>query len=239
MKVRQLYVLFIILLQFTCIVRGGLECLNLQLSVSQKVENEGFHRNINWLIESTNFDNENWRTSNCEIALQLDVPPEMFVNPDEILNLNRTGQISAYIDGSINVEAPAHESTEHKVYIYLKSNSIGKVSVELPVHLRYQRAVIGGGFGKINLSKPSLLVLCPIAGRELCGDYSKVTAPCDSTGQHLCVWQNVTYQALFDDVQLFVPVGDLDDYPIVSVVTLLLGCFGSIYILSLLSTMSI
>lgn len=40
---------------------------------------------------------------------------------------------------------------------------------------------------------------------------------------------------LFDEVELFVPVGDLDDYPLVSIVTLLLGCAGCIYILSILS----
>lgn len=41
---------------------------------------------------------------------------------------------------------------------------------------------------------------------------------------------------LFEDSELYVPIGDQDDYPLVSVVTLLLGCFGTIYILSLLSS---
>ncbi|KAK5641843.1 hypothetical protein RI129_010390 [Pyrocoelia pectoralis] len=212
------------------------DCLNLQVSISQKVENEGFHREINWLIESLELSDEQWTHSNCEIGLHLDVPPEMFVNPDEISELNRTGQISAYIDGYVNVESPAYESNEHKLYIFLRDRDIRKILVRLPVHLRYQRAVIAGGFGKINLSKPSLVARCPIAGRSLCGENEKMTAPCDSTGVFKCDWENVTYQALFDEVQLFVPIGDLDDYPIVAIVTLLLGCVGSIYILSVLST---
>ncbi|KAF5270266.1 hypothetical protein FQA39_LY18882 [Lamprigera yunnana] len=212
-------------------------CIDLKLSMSQKVENEGFHRDINWLIESLTVGNEEWKNSNCKVSLLLDVPPEMYVNPDELFDLNRTGQISAYVEGDVNVETPAHESKEHKVYVFLKDYNIEKASVQLPVHLRYQRAAIAGGFGKVNLIKPTILVLCPIAGRELCGEHQKIVAPCDDASQHMCVWNNITYQALFDDVQLFVPIGDLDDYPVVAIITLLLGCVGSIYILSLLSTM--
>lgn len=40
---------------------------------------------------------------------------------------------------------------------------------------------------------------------------------------------------LFEEAEMYVPIGDLDDYPIVSVVTLLLGCAGCIYVLSVLS----
>ncbi|KAF5293586.1 hypothetical protein FQA39_LY03071 [Lamprigera yunnana] len=194
-------------------------CIDLKLSMSQKVENEGFHRDINWLIESLTVGNEEWKNSNCKVSLLLDVPPK------------------SYVEGDVNVETPAHESKEHKVYVFLKDYNIEKASVQLPVHLRYQRAAIAGGFGKVNLIKPTILVLCPIAGRELCGEHQKIVAPCDDASQHMCVWNNITYQALFDDVQLFVPIGDLDDYPVVAIITLLLGCVGSIYILSLLSTM--
>ncbi|KAF2892880.1 hypothetical protein ILUMI_13297 [Ignelater luminosus] len=213
-------------------------CINLKFSISQNVENEGFHREINWLIESLDLDNEDWSNLNnslCKVSLQLHLPSGIFVSPDQISELIRQGQISAYIDGHVNVETPAHESEGHTVYVYIASNNLEKVVVQLPIHLRYQRAVISGGFGKVNLPRPSLLVYCPQVGPQICGEFPKLHAPCDVSGNH-CVWQNVTYQALFDEVQLFVPIGDLDDYPLVSIVTLLLGCAGSIYILSLLST---
>ncbi|KAB0793080.1 hypothetical protein PPYR_12700 [Photinus pyralis] len=121
------------------------DCLNLQVSISQKVENEGFHREINWLIESLDLNHDEWSRSYCEIALRLNIPSEMFVNPDEIGELNRTGQISAYIEGYVNVETPAHESNEHQLYVFLRGHDIRKMSVRVPIHLRYQRAVIAGG----------------------------------------------------------------------------------------------
>nr|CAH7760249.1 unnamed protein product [Callosobruchus chinensis] len=160
----------------------------------------------------------------------------MFVNPDELAELNRTQKLQILLDGNVDTEAPAHEASEHTVYIYLNGHNIERLSVKIPVHLRYQRGQITGGYGKVPLSKPSLLVWCPKQLSIVCGRGLKVEAPCDETFSKICIWKNQTYQALFDDVELFVPVGDLDDYPLVSIVTLLLGCAGCVYILSILST---
>lgn len=228
----KLTVLVTCLLLYICDTLCSDECIKLQLSISQKIANEGFHREINWLIESYFEESSHF---NCNVSLQLEVPPEMFVNPDQISDLMRANQIVAFIEGIVNIETPTHESEGHTVYVFLPER-IEKVLVQLPIHLRYQRAVIAGGFGKVNLPRPSLLVYCPQNTLQICGEHEKVKAPCDAVGNDLCTWDNVTYQALFDEVQLFVPIGDLDDYPIVAVVTLLLGCAGSIYVLSLLST---
>ncbi|KAJ8929855.1 hypothetical protein NQ314_017459 [Rhamnusium bicolor] len=191
-------------------INGDTECLKLDVSITQKVENEGFHREIRWLIETLSPSKEIWINSGCKLCLRLVVSPD--------------------------VEAPAHEATEHTVYIYLNNTSIDRISINLPVHLRYQRSQITGGYGKVPLQKPSLLTWCPGTVSEICGRGLKVEAPCSETAQNICVWKNLSYQALFDEVELFVPVGDLDDYPLVSIVTLLLGCAGCIYILSVLST---
>lgn len=53
--------------------------------------------------------------------------------------------MSLYIDGTVNVEVPAHEAEGHTVYIYLKDDKFEKASIGLPVHLRYQRGQITGG----------------------------------------------------------------------------------------------
>ena len=156
--------------------------------------------------------------------------PEIFINPDQIADLNRLGDLSIFIDGDVDVEVPAHLAEKYSVYVFV-SQIEEKVSFNVPFHLRYQRAQISGGFGKVLLNKPSILAKCP----QKCSK-TEVAAPCDIANKNQCVWNNVSYQALFDEVELLVPVGDLDDYPLVSVVTLLLGCAGCIYTLSVLST---
>ncbi|XP_044254704.1 phosphatidylinositol-glycan biosynthesis class X protein-like [Tribolium madens] len=197
---------------------------NLNISLTQKVDNEGFHRELKWLLERgpTTFD--------CKLAIQLNVGPEMYLNPDQIADLNRLRHLSVLIDGEVDIETPAHLSTRHIAYIYVPPFE-ERVSLNIPFHLRYQRAQISGGYGKVIVNKPSVLALCP----QSCAR-SEVKAPCDISNRILCKWNNVSYQALFDEVELLVPVGDLDDYPLVSIVTLLLGCAGCIYTLSVLST---
>jgi hypothetical protein len=199
-------------------------CKNLNISLTQKIDNEGFHRELNWLLERS------VNSFQCKLAIRLDVGQEMFINPDQIADLNRLGHLSVLIAGDVDVEAPAHVATGHTVYVFVPPFK-EKVSLKVPFHLRYQRAQISGGFGKVVVNKPSVLAICP----HSCGKI-EVKAPCDLTNRVTCRWNNVSYQALFDEVELLVPVGDLDDYPLVSIVTLLLGCAGCIYTLSVLST---
>jgi hypothetical protein len=54
-------------------------------------------RDIRWLIESPDIFNDQWKKTQCKMALQLDVPPEMFVNPDQIADLNRLGTVWPHI----------------------------------------------------------------------------------------------------------------------------------------------
>ncbi|XP_019869419.1 phosphatidylinositol-glycan biosynthesis class X protein [Aethina tumida] len=219
----------------TAFIKADTECFQPNTYITQKISNEGFHREINWLIEISEPPVEEWVKSSCNVALRLDVPNGMYVNPDEAFNLNETEYFSIRVIGKVDVEVPSHEGKEHKVMIYLNNSFINRVQINLPIHLRYQRSQITGGYGKVYLQKPSLLVWCPDSLNKICQKGLKVDAPCYHFGSKRCVWKNITYDALFEDADLFVPIGDLDHYPIVSIVTLLLGCAGSIYVLSILS----
>ncbi|RZC41551.1 PIG-X domain containing protein [Asbolus verrucosus] len=205
-------------------LRTDAKCKILNVSLTQKIDNEGFHRELNWLLE------RGADSLQCKLAIKLDVGEEMFINPDQIADLNRMGLLSVVIDGDVDVEVPSHLATKHTAYIFVPP-FLNKVSLKLPFHLRYQRAQISGGYGKVVVNKPDILAICP----KPCGK-TELRAPCDMTNRVKCAWNNVSYEALFDETELLVPVGDLDDYPLVSIVTLLLGCAGCIYTLSVLST---
>ncbi|XP_023013421.2 phosphatidylinositol-glycan biosynthesis class X protein [Leptinotarsa decemlineata] len=238
MIIKSSLILSYITLSLISYIECESECLNLEISIIRKVEHEGFHRNVLWLIESPL--TKDLKTllvdSKCTFVLRQDIPNGMFVNPDEIAELSRKGKLVSYIDGSVDIEAPAHEAKSHILYIYLSSTGIEKTSIAIPIHLRYQRSQISGRYAKVMMLKPSLLSWCPGSLNKVCGKGLKVEAPCDNSGKNVCIWKNLTYQALFDEVELYVPVGDLDDYPLVSILTLLLGCAGCIYTLSVLST---
>ncbi|XP_066262278.1 phosphatidylinositol-glycan biosynthesis class X protein [Euwallacea similis] len=212
------------------------DCIPLDVTITQKIDHLGFHRDLNWLIETNNLNLVEWLNSSCSIALRLDVGRGFFVNPDQAEDLKRLGKLDILIDGSVDVEAIAHQATGHIVYIFLnnKSQISGRISVKLPIHLRYQRPLMGG-HGKVLLTKPSFLVKCPESNNIICGLDKRVFAPKSSEEfNNIQTWKNVSYKADFEEMELLVPVGNLDDYGYVAVVSCILGCVGCIYILSLI-----
>lgn len=51
-------------------------------------------RELRWLIESTPSSKTLWIDANCQLSLQLQVSNGMYVNPDEVAELNRTGKVT-------------------------------------------------------------------------------------------------------------------------------------------------
>lgn len=49
------------------------------------------------------------------------------------------------MDGVVDVETPMHLSEPHVVYIYNNKSLTEKIPLQLPIHVRYQRAQITGG----------------------------------------------------------------------------------------------
>ncbi|XP_050298554.1 uncharacterized protein LOC126737621 [Anthonomus grandis grandis] len=225
--------LCIFVLVFTRIIKGARDCIKLDVSITQKVENLGFHRDVHWLIKTNDLNKEKWLNSSCNAALRLDVGSGMYVNPDQAEDLKRLGKINIVVDGFVDVEAPAHEATKHTVYIFLnKSELLDKIIIKLPIHLRYHRSLMGG-HAKVKLTRPLFLISC-LENNIICGKGKKVTAPTSAEEPGVPkVWKNITYKADFEEPELLVPIGNLDDYPCVAIISCILGCAGCIYILSL------
>ncbi|KAF7280590.1 hypothetical protein GWI33_005717 [Rhynchophorus ferrugineus] len=211
------------------------DCTDLNIAIYQKIERLGFHREINWLIEPHYIDYELWDESSCQLALMLDVLPEMYVDPDQIDDLRRLRKLNAIINGDVNIELPAHQALKHKVYIYLNhSNSNDKLIVTLPIHLRYQKSHFGG-FGKAYLNKVNLLVTCIKSTYNICNTVTTIIGPKNLNEMETAPWSNISYISDFDVVELLVPIGDLNHYPLVAIVTCVLGCVGCIYLLSIIT----
>ncbi|ENN71154.1 uncharacterized protein LOC109544648 [Dendroctonus ponderosae] len=225
---------------FACymdIVSANEECIPLNVLIIQKVENLGFHRDLNWFIETRDLNPDKWLNSSCNVTLKIDVGKGVFVNPDQADDLKRLGKLDILINGTVDVEVPAHEGKSYSVYIYLnRTEFLRSINVKLPIHLRYQRSLLGG-HGHVTLSKPQLLVHCPGSNKIICGKNTKIMAPVSSEEpNNIKVWKNVLYyQGELGVMELEVPIGNLNDYSYVSVITCILGCAGCIYIISLMS----
>ncbi|XP_022910123.2 phosphatidylinositol-glycan biosynthesis class X protein [Onthophagus taurus] len=223
-KTLQLYIYFYILITIKA-------CLNITVSLNQKIENPGFHKTINWLLT---FDNDiKELKTDFAFALYLKIPPGIYVNPDEFASLVRQKELNGRLIGKVNIEYAMHLSDSHEVMLFFEMDG-NDVVLSLPIHLRYQKASFVEEFGEVLLEKPSLFA--NYLGTNTSCDLNKnkgVDLPCsDSNGD--CKWVNITYKGVFDESILLVPIGNLNHYPIVAISTILLGCLGCLYILSML-----
>lgn len=82
-----------------------MQCTPVEALVTGNVENEGFHKYVNgFLLSYCNclvFRNIKWLVeigskglSSCKVAIRQDVPAGLYVNPDQIADLNRVGKVS-------------------------------------------------------------------------------------------------------------------------------------------------
>lgn len=104
-------------------------------------------------------------------------------------------QLKTSIDGFVDVELFDHEASNHTVTIFIEADDYTKVPIDLPFHLRYQRAQISGGYGKVIIPKPSILARCSQRNKKICSKKS-VIAPCNPNETTKCRWTNVTYKAV-------------------------------------------
>ncbi|XP_030751763.1 phosphatidylinositol-glycan biosynthesis class X protein-like [Sitophilus oryzae] len=228
----DIFKFLLLLINFSFIL--GEKCINLDINIIQNIEKQGFHRNMVWLIDSHIPDEKLWTEASCKVALMLDIPVEMYVDPDQMNDFHRIGKLEVFIDGKVNIETVAHQSTTHRVFIYLNKFILNSKHIEtLPIHLRYQKSHLGG-YGKVPLSKVNFLVNC--VEHKVCGNYQEIRAPKKRQDVDSVIpWQNITYKGHFDVLELSVPIGNLEHYPFVVIITYLVGCAGCIYILSILT----
>lgn len=66
------------------------------IQISQVLNNyrNAVCRDIRWLLEILSPHISTWTANDCHMALQLPMTASMFVNPDQIADLNRLNQVN-------------------------------------------------------------------------------------------------------------------------------------------------
>lgn len=125
---------------------GNLICIEGKLNLI-KINYILFYRIIKWYIHIVNTDLKISNVRKSQVALQLNVPNTLFVNSDELADLQRQQKLSSLILGDVNIETIAEESRQHVVYLFLNDfDNDGKMTVKLPIHVRYHKAQENGGY---------------------------------------------------------------------------------------------
>lgn len=233
-------IISVIIILFSCFeyinsVNNLFEC-DVHATLLRQVKNDGFHRELHTNVELIlGYSSAPWKE--CRLILHENLPNSIYVNPAEINDLERVGQISALLNLSIDIEAPQHTSKTLMVLQYSEfecAENLLSSTVMLPIHARYHLPKHNGGFYTAVIKRPKLLVHC--RQQPKCTKLKKYMLPCYGDSTELCAWTEINYKINTDNLSISVPVGDNEHYVLVAAVTSLVATGGCIYILSILAS---
>lgn len=227
------YLVFLMLILYP--VSTDIGC-NTHATILRQLEREGFHIDIHSLIELVVDIEKASLWENCTLVLRESIPDSFYVDPDQLLELKRSGIVQACTLDSVNIETPQHLSKGHVVYVYgrfQRSQNLIYSHLKFPLHLRYQEPKVGGGYSPAILKSPYLLIRCKDSIG--CKNIVKSKAPCFLCSHNNCSWMRFPYKTNAHNFTLPVPVGNLNHLPFVAVITYILTYGGGFYILSALA----
>ncbi|KAF7995145.1 hypothetical protein HCN44_004617 [Aphidius gifuensis] len=213
-----------ILLIFICIY---FEFANAKTSINPKVDysvdGHGFHRKINYTVTMENLDD----VSNCYLAIHVNLPTSLYVNVDELADLQRLNENTVCSDGETNVEVFAENAGSQQVTIckYLNSKESNLI---LPLHQRYHAPLNNASYINVTIPKAKLLLGCekriaeyPVSKIDLC-------SPCVDLS---IKWREVPYKINKDNYIWTIPVGDTSNKDLTIILTILSSIIGTIFVL--------
>jgi GPI mannosyltransferase 1 subunit X len=116
------------------------------------------------------------------VLLVQDIPSSVYVDNDQLFNLNKLNKLKTFVPSYIDVELPTSKSEPFKVFMF---NQIRKsVNMTLPVHFRYHDPS-DKKFNRVEIESPKIFMSssCPITKQ------SRIESlPCQNsteiTGEH-------------------------------------------------------
>ncbi|CAD6205647.1 GSCOCG00009946001-RA-CDS [Cotesia congregata] len=199
------------------------------VQVNFHVDGNGFHRTINYEVEAKKYINYD-----CHVALYLELPRELYVNIDELADLQRFTNIRACAVGETNVELFAEEAEPQRVSICTALN-FDATTLNLTIHQRYQRAEEKEDYANVIFPFPKLLLGCKKRIKEY---QVSLIDLCDSCVGFAIKWREISYQTETKDYVWIIPIGELTHRSYVTYITLFTSVIGTLIIFKALCSVN-
>jgi GPI mannosyltransferase 1 subunit X len=185
------------------------------------------------------------------VLLVQDIPSSVFVDNDQLFNLNKLNKLKTFVPSYIDVELPTSKSSPFKVYIF---NQIRKtVNMTLPVHFRYHDPS-DKKFNRVEIESPKIFMSssCPITTKqskleslpcqnsteitgkvlllflkihsELCVDFT------DLSSASVCDWIETEFHSTPITLSFLIPVGNIKSYAFVLPVTIFISWIACLFL---------
>lgn len=203
--------------------------------VTQQLLKEGFHRD---LLIRVNLATANESTRSCMVAVKVQLPKGLYVDPYELTSLQMHNLTEALvITDDIDLEVPEYLANEVSVLIYMRPdpecNSCFRAI--LPLHCRYHRPAENGGKISVALKNPEILIHSQKSFLSMeCLKDIEIEAPCSQKDVLTCRWNSVKFKLVSNELKLQIPVGLKHHLTLVCTVTLATTILCSSLLLSAL-----
>lgn len=162
----------------------------------------------------------------CDVLLIQDIPSSVYVDTDQLSNLNRLNKLKTFVDSFVDVEQPTTKSDSFKVYIYEKLRK--NLNITLPVHFRYH-APSDKKYNRVEIDSPKVFISnCHMKGRTL-------ELPCINSSDigeiqpiATCTWTEIDVAQI--TLSFLIPVGNINSYYYVMPVTIFLSWIGCLFL---------
>merc|ERR1712018_1097079 len=178
----------------------------------------------------------------CTLVIEETIPRGMYVDPDQLRDLQESTGFSTYIPTKVDVEKPEFEAESFRVFIFRRlgiQENLRVTNVHLPVHMRYHKPAqileakpsSSAPTAIIKLQNPRLLLSCEGENVAAHCPEKAVTSYCDSSGTEKCEYLYIPYEVNVNAIEVSVPVGNIDHAPYVVGLTSFVVSGSTVYLL--------
>ncbi|XP_072516107.1 phosphatidylinositol-glycan biosynthesis class X protein [Salminus brasiliensis] len=173
--------------------------------LSVNVGKRGFHRELMYEVKHDPTPHF------IKTLLVQRLPSGVYMDQYQLASLKEDTGLEVLLDSAVSLEDPAYVSPAFSALVYL-SPAAGMLQAAVPVHGRYHRPSGSGGWERVTIERPRLLLRAESCATEtLLTDlpHRVVKAPCTVHNQSLCSWLEIQTLQVSGSVSLELPVGDL------------------------------
>ncbi|KAG5684635.1 hypothetical protein PVAND_013856 [Polypedilum vanderplanki] len=189
-----------------------------------EILNSGFHRELKYSLKFA-------PVISCEVLLVQEIPSSVYVDVDQLFNLNKLNKIKTFVPYYIDVELPTSKSSPFKVYMF--ENVRKSVNITLPLHFRYHEPS-DKKFNRVEIESPKIyLSNCPVSrGQGVllpCRNSSEITDFLELASASFCEWTETQYSTPIT-LSFLIPVGNIKSYAFVLPITIFISWIACLFL---------
>jgi GPI mannosyltransferase 1 subunit X len=165
----------------------------------------------------------------CDLLLVQEIPSSVYVDNDQLFNLNKLDKLRTFVNDYVDVEQPTAKASPFKVYIFDKVRKA--VTITLPVHFRYHEPS-DKKFNRVEIESPKVFLSnCRHKGRMVslpCLNSSEITSFMDIDSVSFCPWIETDIAPI--TLSFLIPVGNIQSYTFVLPVTIFISWVACLFL---------